>query len=152
MTSSSSLRRSLLPPDRVCRSSSCSPASLSPFLPLPPPSSISSPSVSLSSTLRRPAALPPPLLILRAARRRADERDNSSSIRPSAVPPLFGLLPITLLFALICPSRRLRRVIGEREAGGSSLQLQSGAMHSRGASARCGGFVDSSTEDAIKNS
>lgn len=52
-----------------------------------------------------------------AGRRRPDERDNSSSIRLLSAATLFSLLSITPFFILICPSRRLWRVIGE---GGAS--------------------------------
>lgn len=70
-----------------------------------------------------------------AARRRPDERDNSSSIRLSTA-SLFGPLPITLfllLSAFVKTSTRYRRRGSE-----CSLQLQSGAMHSRDASTRRG--------------
>lgn len=69
-----------------------------------------------------------------AGRRRPDERDNSSSIRLSVTTP-FAFLPITLFFHSYLPFAKTS-VCYRRRGSKCSLQLQSGAMHSRDASTR----------------
>lgn len=143
VTSSSTLSRALLPPASL-RSSPSRPRplfllvfSLSLFLfPLRAVVSRCS-SSSLSSAARRGAA-----------RRRPDERDNSSSIRLSTA-SLFGPLPITL-FLLLSALREDFDALSVKGEQARSLQLQSGAMHSRGASTRRS--LIRTQGDAIKNS
>lgn len=130
--------------------SGSSPASLASLLSFPSSSTLSPCFLSLFlfplSFLDAP--LPPYPPRRGAARRRPDERDNSSSIRLSTA-SLFGPLPITL-FLLLSALREDFDALSVKGEQARSLQLQSGAMHSRGASTRRS--LIRTQGDAIKNS